>query len=242
MYNPIISGIANIYRSAASSHRHQFWEMVYYIDCSGFAYIEDKKFEFHDGSIFILPPGMSHYETSQGEMTIAYLGIEKLYTLEHRLYCLKDNTDGDFLNILRQLYKLHQLKPYNWERIGDALVNALEQYILSWSGPRRKNAVVESFEHLLVSNIHNNVCMDELIRQVPVSSSHFRKLFKAETRKSPVEYLLDLKIGSAMQLLSNTSMAVKDIAFTLGFSDVYYFSRLFKKKTGKYPSQWRQPQ
>ena len=55
----------------------------------------------------------------------------------------------------------------------------------------------------------------------------------------PIEYFLRLKIQKATQLLSLTGLSIKEVAASIGISDPYYFSRLFKKMTGSSPSAYR---
>ena len=66
-----------------------------------------------------------------------------------------------------------------------------------------------------------------------------RKRFKRSTGLAPKEYFLLLKINRAKELLMNPTLSVKEISQQLGFSDQYYFSRLFKHRTGTSPLHYR---
>lgn len=240
MYNLLLSGIVKLPPSQTTPHHHNTWEIVYFIDCSGIMTIDEHEYGFEPGSIFFLPPSFNHYEYSASEFTIGYLHIESFFNLKNMLYCFKDTANMDFLSLFKQIYALNRLKPHNWVKIIDGLINVIEQYAISWSLTKPKNAYVEIFEQTLVSSISKKeVELGKLLKNIPLSSSHFRKLFKAETGKSPVEYLMELKLSSAKQLLSNTNLTVKNVAYSLGFTDQYYFSRVFKKSTGKSPTEWR---
>ena len=76
--------------------------------------------------------------------------------------------------------------------------------------------------------MNHGICLDTL-----------RKRFKKETRVSLHQYFIQLKINAAKTMLSNLSYNVSDIANFLGFEDPYYFSRLFKRKTGVSPKKFR---
>jgi AraC-like DNA-binding protein len=55
---------------------------------------------------------------------------------------------------------------------------------------------------------------------------------------TPHQYFISIKIGRAKEFLGR-GLPVKEVAFRLGFKDEYYFSRLFKSKTGLSPSRWK---
>ena len=80
---------------------------------------------------------------------------------------------------------------------------------------------------------------DELARRLNLSASTFRRLFKAHTGFSPVQYAQQVSLKRASNLLRNTTWPVGRIADELGFSSVFYFSRLFKQKTGYSPLAYR---
>jgi AraC-like DNA-binding protein len=79
----------------------------------------------------------------------------------------------------------------------------------------------------------------ELARTMGLSYESFRKRFREETGLPPSQYQVDLRIQRARSLLMNPNRTVKDIACTLGFDDPYYFSRVFKKRTGLSPDHYR---
>ena len=72
-----------------------------------------------------------------------------------------------------------------------------------------------------------------------LSKSHFARLFKEQTNYSPVEYFIRLKLQRACMQLALTRKTIREISYNLGYTDPYYFSRIFKKIIGKSPSQFR---
>ena len=68
--------------------------------------------------------------------------------------------------------------------------------------------------------------------------NYYRKIFKEETGVTPVEYLLDIRIEKAKDLLLH-NFAVNEVANKVGFPDPYYFSKVFKKKTGISPKDYK---
>ena len=81
--------------------------------------------------------------------------------------------------------------------------------------------------------------MNAIVQALGVSYSRMRKVFKEYTGHSPHQYYLEMKINKAKELLLTKNSTIKQVAIDLSFENQYYFSRLFKKKTGLSPSQWK---
>ncbi len=72
-----------------------------------------------------------------------------------------------------------------------------------------------------------------------MSESEFSRVFKKEHGHTFCEYLLKFRISKACELLADTSVHVKTVAFEVGFNDLSYFSRTFRRYTGVTPSQYQ---
>ena len=72
-----------------------------------------------------------------------------------------------------------------------------------------------------------------------ISESSFYLCFKRWAGCSPIEYRNEIRINAAKSLLLNSTLTIHEIAAKSGFDDPYYFSRLFKKKTGAAPRDFR---
>lgn len=83
------------------------------------------------------------------------------------------------------------------------------------------------------------VSLEELCRQFHYSKNHIINLFRQEYGMTPIEYLNDVKLRRAMYLLEVTSNTIEDIAAESGFHNYSHFYRLFYRKTGISPVQWR---
>lgn len=78
-----------------------------------------------------------------------------------------------------------------------------------------------------------------LAGELGVSDSHLRRIFRQDTGMSPTEYQQSIRINEAKILLEQGRMSVQEVARAVGIDDQYYFSRLFKARTGVAPSLWR---
>jgi AraC-like DNA-binding protein len=92
---------------------------------------------------------------------------------------------------------------------------------------------------MLRERLTENIDARQLADDLNLGYSYFRIMFKKYTGMSPVQYHLQLRIKRAEYLLFTTQKPIKEIAYELGFQTVFYFSRLFKKKSGRNPSDLR---
>ncbi len=91
--------------------------------------------------------------------------------------------------------------------------------------------------------IHNNFYdskleTTEFIEKSGLCDKYFRETFKKLYGSTPTQYLINLRLNEAAKLLSQGILSVTEVAETVGFTDVYYFSRLFKKKFSVSPSKF----
>ena len=70
------------------------------------------------------------------------------------------------------------------------------------------------------------------------SEKYLIRLFKKNTGMPPIQYLTEMKMEKARELLADQKMSVKEIAASLHY-DYYYFMRLFKRRTGMSPEKFR---
>lgn len=82
--------------------------------------------------------------------------------------------------------------------------------------------------------------VSSLASSVGMAHRTFTRTFRKTVGVSPGEYMLNLRIHQAKVLLEEEDLTVTEISQRVGFDDSNYFSRLFRRKTGKSPRQWRQ--
>ena len=86
---------------------------------------------------------------------------------------------------------------------------------------------------------YSNLNLEELAKLCNLSVSSFKREFKKVFNDTPNNYITDLKLKRAKELLSITEMPISEIAYGVGFNDPLYFTRTFKKKIGSSPSEYR---
>ena len=88
-----------------------------------------------------------------------------------------------------------------------------------------------------------NLSLNEVAGQVNLSPSHFSTVFSQETGQTFKEYLTEVRIQHARELLRSTTLRSSEISYQIGYSDPHYFSYVFRKHTGLSPKEYRlQPQ
>ena len=90
-------------------------------------------------------------------------------------------------------------------------------------------------------NYTRNIVLDEVAASVHISPYYLSHLFREELGITFIEYLTRTRVERAKQLLSAGGMSVSDVAREVGYDDAGYFSRVFKKLTGRTPAAYRKP-
>ncbi len=123
-------------------------------------------------------------------------------------------------------------------------MNALEEVLL-WCdqsnslGPRAIDPRVQSAMNYLVQNLHEKLTLNSAADFVGLSVSRFSHLFKAETGRTPQQFLESQRLDRAAQLLQRTNFSIKQIAMAVGFDSPFYFSLRFKAKLKASPKAYR---
>ena len=98
---------------------------------------------------------------------------------------------------------------------------------------------IQKAKVMMVESIYEPVELQEIALRVGMSYSSFRQHFREYTGRAPASYLRILRLERAMELLTRTTLTVKEIAYTLNFKSPDYFSLQFKKAFGRSPSDYR---
>lgn len=99
--------------------------------------------------------------------------------------------------------------------------------------------VIRQSVDYIMNHCNQAIRIADLARTLGMSDRTFRTAFRHYIGKSPQDFISDLKIQTAKELLSTTAMEIKTIALNLGFQNQYYFSNFFKAKTGCSPTDYR---
>jgi AraC-like DNA-binding protein len=125
-------------------------------------------------------------------------------------------------------------------RIELILAMAVASNLRATLGTGDAQQIIKRAKALMVEQIGLQVNMEDIARELNVGYSWFRKTFRTFTGLSPGEYQLQVRITRASEFLRCSNLSISEIGALCGFESAYYFSRIFKKKTGVPPSEFRQ--
>lgn len=174
---------------------------------------------------------------------------EGLYNIKHAFILY--NIVLVFLNKLDPEHGVDLL--YNYKQLLDLFRQAqdmmkylkelLEDYLGSpseYAVEKVKNDYFKMILYYVNQNYCKNMSLQEISRRFVINPSYVSQLFKKETGTNYIDYLTKLRISHACELLKTTNLTVNDISEKTGYNDYFYFTRIFKKETGKTPSQYRE--
>lgn len=97
------------------------------------------------------------------------------------------------------------------------------------------NMILEYFQYAY----NQKITLDDVCRKFATNRTSLNSLFNKTYGMSAIAYLNKMRIQNASMMLTNTAMSICDIAERTGFADESYFSKTYKKMTGKSPSEFR---
>lgn len=96
-----------------------------------------------------------------------------------------------------------------------------------------------AMQYILYNYYYPDISLEFLARNLAISKNYLCKIFHDSTGKTPIEYLIELRMEDARKRLTQSNGTVSEIAKAVGYRDPLYFSKEFRKKYGKSPVQYR---
>ncbi len=222
-----------------SEHKHPCFEIVITTDGLGETVMGDLKIPVSQGSVIVIPPGISHEHKSIDVFSDMFIQLTDAQ-LPNEIFHFKDTT-FEICNLAKMIYTNYIKKENNYSAILQYLTGAFYEYILKYTGNKFKYEFVFELKNILVDNLANSeFVISAAVKSLGVSYEYMRHCFKEETGHTPLEYLTKIRIQQAKEyLVTSKFYSVSAVAFLCGFSDAYYFSRCFKKYTGISPAEYR---
>lgn len=156
--------------------------------------------------------------------------IAKVLPLLKTLTCENDS----FYSLIKLLIILHELSIDKGMRelsTGQFAANVMHQHSSDESLGRVMDYLSRHYSEV--------IRLSEVAEMVNMSESSFCRFFKQHTSKSFIDFLTDIRLGAASRALIDSSLSIAEIGYDCGFNNLSNFNRIFKKKKGVTPSEFR---
>jgi transcriptional regulator GlxA family with amidase domain len=143
------------------------------------------------------------------------------------------NQKQGFDSVLELMSILHDLSiSRNMHTLSDATFNNAE---FSYNSRRIGKAV-----DYMNQNFQKPITLTEVAKLANMTDVSFSRFFKTRTGITFMDSLLEMRLGHASRLLIDTTQSVSEVAYNCGFNNISNFNRLFKKKKGCTPKEFRE--
>lgn len=221
------------------------------VDGSALYKIDGVKTDIKKGDLLFFQKGQIHSASAKPENPWAYYSIafdiaflssqsiddtHKIPTVFHVKYF------AEYADIFKKLNDTWNAKTTGYILKCRSLISGLLHLLITETQASENRLphsnVMEKIKYYLIENYTKTFPIKELADIAGMSPSHFRLLFKKYTGQTVTQYQNRLKINKACDLLLSETCNITETAYSVGFSDIYYFSRLFKKIIGINPSAY----
>lgn len=143
------------------------------------------------------------------------------------------DTDLDVINKLSEASSFTELS-----NISQNIIELITKNMLSSIYSGHSQIIAKALRYIN-KNYREKITLKDIEQNLHVNTSYFSTLFKHEMGVTFTDYLNELKIEYASNLLTNTNLSIIDILLSTGFDDQSYFTKVFKKAKGVTPKQYR---
>jgi AraC family transcriptional regulator, transcriptional activator of pobA len=248
-------------------HRHSYYEILFVEEGQGFHEIDFRSYNIQGPSLHFLSPGQVHLLTFsssfQGYIIAFSEDFYSFYnpanqplsqlnffqpTLKQPIIQLSDVEKKYFHNILENMAADHLSGETDQVFLGKYLGLMLQKSAVlsqkqSQTTNTSSNAVPEligRFQEMVEKHFLKKHEVQQYASDLAVSPDYLSKVTKKYLGVPSQEYILDKLLLEAKRLLVFTSLSSKEIAYHINIEDPSYFSRIFKKKTGLTPNEYRE--
>lgn len=254
-YPPRKNDYSISYRTVTEGRILPEFQMVYVTSGEGIFKSGGASYQVKPGSLMLLLPGTRHaysprfelgwYENWVGFKGSYFSGLMEEGYLSPENAFFEPGLHDSILSIYNHIFEEAQaLRPLCQMKACASILFLISEVLTrerQKEQPSHCEEIVAKAKYLMESNIYNVINIADISGQLGLCPSRFNEIFKAYTSMTPYQYFINIKIHKAEHILEHEEISVKEAAYKMGFDDQYYFSRLFKKKTGVSPSNWKKP-
>lgn len=250
-------------------HRQATWELSYVITGAGTRSIGNTTENFSGGEVILIPPKIPHCWHFNSNTTDREGKIENItLTFENTFLDRCSVSFPELGEHIDRLKKIPDAVRFTKEKSG--IIIAILQEMCNQSNAERvasfirlmiiltdnhetrivgrhketdkKKKRFNQIHTYVVCNSKRDITLDDIARHVGMNRTSFCIFFKKNTGKTFVTYLNEYRIEIACQLLKQKKMAISEICYYVGFNNIPYFNRTFKRCKGVPPVKYQQQQ
>jgi len=222
-------------------HDHGALEIVYYTEGEGEIWLDKEHGLFKPGVFHIAPKSMRHKQLNRTELRAICIGVSGSGLDE--LAGIWTDRLGALRRPCEELLLEQGSKAIGSESVARGL-------LLQVIGLARRAALEPAQEESpgkgivaralrMIDESNGGLSLDEISDNLYVSKDYLRHLLTKATGQSPIRHLIKKRLERAHEMLLKDGATVAETASRCGFSDVYYFSRLFKSRYNLPPAAYR---
>jgi AraC-like DNA-binding protein len=205
------------------------------------------------GDVMVLFPGVWHRytpdrKTGWDEQWVGFKGTTAQHLLQKPFFNRKKPVLRIGLDVALQQRFVALVNKVERDPAGSPFSNAGEVLvILGLIQERLRNVgtqghisdIIRQAQNHILMHVSEPISFSLLAAKLGIGYSTFRHRFKQQLGISPAQFQNSIRINRAQDLLASTDLSISEIATLTGFETIYYFSRLFKNKTGLSPKAYR---
>lgn len=244
---------------------HDFYEFVFVENGRIFCNSEDSDFELNRNELFLIPPHTPHtYFTKNDEKATVIIVCFKSKSTILSILKGAHYIEADIKDLIKKIFKEAKetfVFPFNEKltlnqnpRLGSQqlIENYIEEVLIKLiqsvtydnqaiqvvADPASlKNSIVDDIIKLLKDHIYSKITLDDICKTMLYSKTFLNLTFKEITGSTIMQYYQKLKVKEAKRLLDKNK-SIAEISDKLNYESPQYFSKIFKKYTGKTPSEY----
>ena len=230
------------------------FEIFYAINGNSTFYFNQEKYTLISGQIAIIKPGEPHdfIIHSQQNAKIHWMhftgtgAVELLKSLDlwnEPIYTVGISPKVE--SFFSQIFQEIRISQPNYENMCAGILIQLLTYLSRLSKlqtNKNYHTRIKKLDHAIKSmytDFHTGYTNSDYAKMCNLSTSHFISIFKERTGSSPFVFRQNIRIERAKSLLITTDLSTKEIAQMVGYTDTLYFYRIFHKKNGMPPGEYR---
>ena len=211
------------------------WLIHYVVSGSGIFRIGDKEYAVHKNDYFVIPPYVeTYYQADETDpwhyIWIGFTASDKLPApLPDVAHC--PEARGIFA-------AMKTCEAYDSGRCAYLTSKLWEFFTLLLQGEEHPRNYVETALTCIHSEYMNGITVEEIAHRLNLDRTYFSTLFKKQIGISPKQYLLTYRMQLAAELMCESQNSVTVVAHSVGYSDIFIFSKMFKKHHGMTPTEY----